>query len=75
MAIIDTNQLNQAFDAAKDIHAQVQMNWVGISAAAVLIRTELQNFNTWCRDVADWTIGHGGVGWIIRKLIWNPPPK
>lgn len=73
--MIDTNQINQAVDAARDIHAQVATNWPAICAGAVWIRAELKNVSAWTRSVADWTIGHGGIGWLLIKLLWNPPTK
>lgn len=73
--MIDTNQINQVFDTAQDVHAQVQTNWLAICAGVVWVRAELKNVNSWCRNVAEWTIGHGGIGWLLIKLIWNPPAK
>lgn len=73
--MINTNQVEQAADVAKAIHAQVQMNWPAISAAAFIVAREVGNFNRWLRGAAEFVIAHGGIVSIGVKLIWNPPAK
>ena len=67
--MIDTNQINQAVAMAADVKAQVATNWPAICAGALWLRTELKN-------VSEYIISHGGLGMIIKKLLWNPgvPP-
>jgi hypothetical protein len=69
---IDTNQIAQAAADAVAIKAQVQANWPAIAACAVVVARELGNFNTWCAGIAEWIIKHGGIGMLVKKLLWNP---
>lgn len=69
--MMDTNQFNQGIVVAQ----QVQANWPMICAAAVIVSRELRNFNVWLKAVMEWVISHGGFGWILWKLVWNPPVK
>ena len=73
--IIDTNQIQQAAEAAQAVAAEVKTNWPAISAAAFIIARELGNLNRWLVNVAEFIIKHGGIGWLIWKLVWNPPSK
>jgi hypothetical protein len=73
--MIDTNQVQQAADVARDISAQVKTNWPAISAAAFIAAREIINFNRWVRNLAEFIMGHGGIWYLLIKLWWNPPPK
>jgi len=64
----DTNAIHQAVQNAVEIKQQVSANWPAICAGALWLRTELKN-------VSEYIIGHGGLGWLLLKLIWNPPVK
>jgi hypothetical protein len=68
----DTNQVQQAAQAVQDVASQVKANWPAISAAAFIVAREIGRFNAWVRNLAEFVIGHGGIGWLIWKLIWNP---
>ena len=70
--MMDTNQINSAFDTAQALHARMSANWPAICAAAVLVARELKNFNLWLAGAAGFVIRHGGAVMILRKLIWNP---
>lgn len=70
--MIDTNSINQFSENAQVVKTQVQANWPFICAAAVLIRTELKNFNAWCVGVAEFFMRHGGVVLVLKKVLWNP---
>ena len=70
---MDTNQINQMGENIQAVRDQVQLNWPAICAAVIWIRAELKSLNAWAKAVAEWVIGHGGVGWILCKLIWNRP--
>ena len=73
--MLDTNQVNQAFAVAQDIHNQAQTNWPAICAFCVVAARELRSFNLWVVGVAEWTMGHGGFWLLVKKLWWNPPAK
>ena len=66
--MIDTNQIQQAVQDAAVIKSQVSANWPAICAGALWLRTELKNFS-------EYIIGHGGLGMIVKKLLWNPEVK
>ena len=65
---MSTNDLNQVIDNVAVVKTQVATNWPAICAGALWLRTELKN-------VSEYIIGHGGLGWLLFKLIWNPPVK
>ena len=72
---MSTNDLNQVAAVAQDLHAQAVTNWPAICAFAALAGRELRNLNLWCQNVAEWVIRHGGIAYLICKLIWNRPAK
>jgi hypothetical protein len=63
---VNTNDPQQLLDHAIAIKQQVETNWPAICAAALWLRTEIRN-------VAEYIIGHGGIGMLLLKLFWNPP--
>ena len=70
--MIDTNQINQAgavIVAAKSQWEVVQPMLVPI---AYIVAREISAFNAWAKNVAEWVMGHGGIGYLAWKLIWNP---
>lgn len=71
--MIDTNQINQLGDAARDAATQVKANWPAITAAAFIVAREIGRFNAWLAGIGAAVIQHGGIIWIVRKLFWNPP--
>ena len=73
--MIDTNTISQANDTALAAKAVAQQWWPTLCAVAVIVARELRNFNVWLVSVADYVISHGGIGLIIKKLLWNPPTK
>lgn len=64
--MIDTNQIQQAAQDVAAVKNTVATNWPAICAGALWLRTELKNFS-------EYVIGHGGIGFMLLKLIWNPP--
>jgi hypothetical protein len=73
--IPDTNMVNQVAGDALAVKAQVQANWTAIAIAAAWLGREIRNFNLWLESVVSKVISHGGIGWLIYKLVWNPPTK
>ncbi len=73
--MLDTNLINSAGDVVTAAKAQWSVNGPALALAAALIARELRNFNLWVVGVAEFVIRHGGIGWLIWKLIWNPPAK
>lgn len=71
--MIDTNAINQVGDLVQSAKAQWSVNGPALAMGAALVAREISRFNDWCKNVAEWIIGHGGIGWIVCKLIWNPP--
>lgn len=71
--MIDTNQIQRAGEVVAAVKSQVQSNWPAISAVAFIVAREITNFNRWARNVAEFIISHGGIGWLLWKLIYNPP--
>ena len=71
--MIDTNQIQQAGEAAQAVAAELKTNWPAISLALALAARELGNFNRWVVNVLEFVIRHGGIGWLLCKLVWNPP--
>jgi hypothetical protein len=70
--MLDTNQINQAVAVVQDVKNQVQMNWTAIAFAAALIGREVNNLDNWLMAKTEWIIDHGGIGVLIKKLLWNP---
>jgi hypothetical protein len=66
MTIVDTNQVAQVAQTVTAI--QTQFNWPALMTGALWLRSDLAK-------VADYIESRGGIGWMIRKLIWNPPAK
>jgi hypothetical protein len=75
MTMLDTNTVQQVAQVGQEVAGQVKANWPAISAGAFIIAREIGRFNAWLRNVAEFVISHGGIGWLIWKLIWNPPPS
>jgi hypothetical protein len=75
MTIPDTNQVQQAFDTAAAIHSQLSPYVPALAIAAGWAGREIRNFNAWLLAVSEYIIGHGGIGYILLKLFWNPPAK
>jgi hypothetical protein len=73
--MLDTNQINQVIADGHQLTGAVQANWPAICAASVVVARELRNFNLWCLGVAEFVISHGGIGMLVKKLLWNPPAK
>lgn len=63
--MIDTNQINQAVDAARDIHAQVQTNWPAIVLGTALVSREAHRFTELVATVYWKFVNDGGL-----KNIW-----
>ena len=70
--MIDTNTIAAVNDTAQAAREVAQQWWPTLCAVAVIVARELRNFNAWLAGIVEWIIGHGGVGMIVRKLIWNP---
>lgn len=71
--MIDTNAIAQVFRDSAAVKDQVTVAWPTICAVAVIVARELGRFNAWAVQVAEFVIAHGGLGYLIRKLLWNPP--
>ena len=61
---LDTNQVAQVAQTVAAV--QTSFNWPAIAAGALWVRSDLAK-------AADYIIGHGGIGWMLIKLLWNPP--
>ena len=73
--MIDTNQVQQLAQVGAEIKTQVSPWLPALAVGAAWAGREVRNFNAWLINGAEYVIGHGGLGMIIRKLIWNPPTK
>jgi len=62
--IIDTNSISQVAQTVTAV--QTSFNWPALAAAALWIRADLYKG-------ADWIMSHGGIGYLLLKLVWNPP--
>ena len=71
--MIDTNQVQQAAQVVAEAKSQFAPYVPALAVAAAWAGRELKNFNAWCAGVAQYVIAHGGIGWLIWKLLWNPP--
>jgi hypothetical protein len=71
--MFDTNSINQGVAVAQDAAAQVKANWPAICLAGGIIVREICKVNGWLEYVCGKIIAHGGIGLIIKKLLWNPP--
>lgn len=70
--MIDTNQIQQAGEVASAVQAQVKANWPMICLVAAFLVREVCKVNGWLEYVCGKIIAHGGLGWIVKKLLWNP---
>jgi len=73
--MMDTNNFQHAIDTAVTFKAQISPYLPALAVASGWAGREIANFNRWLKNVIEWMIGHGGIGWLIWKLIWNPPAK
>jgi hypothetical protein len=73
--MIDTNQIQQIADTALAVKQQAVNWWPTLAPLAYIVGREVRAFNAWLFTVAEFVITHGGVGLIIKKLLWNPPTK
>ncbi len=64
--MIDTNSISEAAQALNAV--QTQFNWPALCAGLLWLRADLV-------ACAEWVIGHGGIGFLLKKLWWNPPAK
>ncbi len=64
--MIDTNSISAAAQAVNSV--QTQINWQALVAGALWLRADLVS-------CSEWIIGHGGLGYLLKKLWWNPPSK
>ena len=70
--MIDTNAIVQTVQNVAVVKDQVTLAWPTICAVAVIVARELGRFNAWAAKVAEFAIRHGGVGLLLKKLLWNP---
>jgi hypothetical protein len=68
----DTNQVAQVAQTVAAVKTQLSPYFPALAVAAGWAGRELRNFNAWCFQAAEFVIGHGGIGMIVKKLIWNP---
>ena len=73
--MLDTNQIAQVSQDVATVKAQLSPYLPALAVAAAWAGREIKNFNAWCFNVASFVISHGGVGMLIKKFIYNPPPK
>ena len=64
--MIDTNSINQAAQTVTAL--QTSFNWPALAAAALWVRADLAK-------AGEWIMAHGGIGYLLLKLVWNPPGK
>ena len=70
--MIDTNQVQQAADTVALAKASLAPYLLALAVGAAWAGREIRNFNLWLFNAAEFVIGHGGLGMILKKLIWNP---
>jgi len=73
--MIDTNQVQQAFDAAATVKTQLSPYVPALAVAAGWLGREIRNLNIWLLNASEYIIAHGGILMIARKLLWNPAPN
>ena len=73
--MIDTNQIAQAASDVAAVKSQLSPYLPALAVAAAWAGREIRNVNLYIENVAAKIIEHGGVGTIIKKLLWNPPTK
>jgi len=71
--MIDTNQVAQVISTATTVHAQLSPYLPAAAVAAAWAGREIRNFNLWLFDLCEYFIAHGGIGWWLWKIVWNPP--
>lgn len=71
----DTNQVTQVAQTVAAVKTQLSPYLPALAVAAGWAGRELRNFNAWCFQAADYVIGHGGLGMIVKQLLWNPAQR
>jgi len=71
--MIDTNTIAQTAQAAALAKSSLQPYLPALAIAAAWAGRELKNFNFWLVDTSEFIMKHGGIGYLLWKLIWNPP--
>jgi hypothetical protein len=70
-----TNQVQTALDTGTAIHAQLQPYLPALAVALGWLGRELSNLRRSFVASVEFVISQGGIGWIVCKLLWNPPAK
>ena len=71
--MIDTNSINTRWRWSQDVGSAVQRRtWPLICLVSAFVVREVCKVNGWLEYVAGKIIAHGGIGWIVKKLLWNP---
>lgn len=70
--MIDTNLIPQAAQDVATIKTQLSPYLPALAVAAAWAGREIRNVNLYVENVAAKIIAHGGLGMIVKKLLWNP---
>lgn len=73
--MLDTNQINQVAQNVATVKEQLSPYLPALAVAAAWAGRELRNFNNYIFELGEYAIAHGGIGMLLKKLIWNPPAK